>query len=240
MKVLTKRQILLLHSALIQQSGGADGIRDEGLLDSAVNTPFQTFADQELYPSLLEKAARLGFGLICNHPFIDGNKRIGTHAMMVFLDINQMTLSYEDDDLIETILRVASGTLDYNGLLDYLELCCTQMGMEVEFFQSNHEGDLIDEIQSAAGRADGIILNPGGYAHYSVAILDALRLCGVPAVEVLLSEPDEHEPFRKTDIVSFGCQGHFIGEGISGYLHAAAYLTQLLRLDGSAHTHLVM
>ena len=84
------------------------------------------------------------------------------------------------------------------------------------------------------------ILNPGGYAHYSVAILDALRLCGVPAVEVLLSEPDEHEPFRKTDIVSFGCQGHFIGEGISGYLHAAAYLAQLLRLDGSAHTHLVM
>ena len=70
-----------------------------------------------------------------------------------------------------------AGQLDYNGLLDYLELCCTQMGMEVEFFQSNHEGDLIDEIQSAAGRADGIILNPGGYAHYSVAILDALRLC---------------------------------------------------------------
>ena len=95
-----------------------------------------------------------------------------------------------------------AGQLDYNGLLDYLELCCTQMGMEVEFFQSNHEGDLIDEIQSA--------------------------------------EPDEHEPFRKTDIVSFGCQGHFIGEGISGYLHAAAYLAQLLRLDGSAHTHLVM
>ena len=62
----------------------------------------------------------------------------------------------------------------------------------------------------------------------------------MPAVEVLLSEPDEHEPFCKTDIVSFGCQGHFIGEGISGYLHAAAYLAQLLRLDGSAHTHLVM
>ena len=115
MKVLTKRQILLLHSALIRQSGGSDGIRDEGLLDSAVST------DQELYPSLLEKAARLGFGLICNHPFIDGNKRIGTHAMLVFLDINQITLSYEDDDLIETILRVASGTLDYNGLLGWLQ-----------------------------------------------------------------------------------------------------------------------
>ena len=132
------------------------------------------------------------------------------------------------------------GQIDFNTLLDYIEAGCSQMDVQVDFFQSNHEGDLIDEIQSAAGRADGIILNPGGYAHYSVAILDALRLCGVPAVEVLLSEPDEHEPFRKTDIVSFGCQGHFIGEGISGYLHAAAYLAQLLRLDGSAHTHLVM
>ena len=132
------------------------------------------------------------------------------------------------------------GEVDYTGLMDYVQAGCDQLGIETDICQSNHEGDLIDEIQSAADRADGIILNPGGYAHYSVAILDALRLCGVPAVEVLLSEPDEHEPFRKTDIVSFGCQGHFIGEGISGYLHAAAYLAQLLRLDGSAHTHLVM
>lgn len=131
------------------------------------------------------------------------------------------------------------GTVDYNSLLDYLEACCAQMEIEVEFFQSNHEGDLVDEIQSAAGRADGIILNPGGYAHYSVAILDALRVCGLPAVEVMLHEPSEREPFRQTDIVSFGCQGHFIGEGISGYLHAVAYLAQLLRLDGSSHAHIV-
>ena len=101
-----------------------------------------------------------------------------------------------------------AGQIDYNALLDYLEVCCQQMDIQVEFFQSNHEGDLIDEIQSAAGRADGIVINPGGYAHYSVAILDAL--------------------------------GHFIGEGISGYLHACAYLVQLLRIDGSGHTHLVM
>lgn len=80
MRVLSKRQILLLHSALISESGGSDGIRDDGLLDSALNTPFQTFAGQDLYPTVLEKAARLGFGLIRNHPFIDGNKRIGTHA----------------------------------------------------------------------------------------------------------------------------------------------------------------
>ena len=133
-----------------------------------------------------------------------------------------------------------AGQIDYNALLDYLEVCCQQMDIQVEFFQSNHEGDLIDEIQSAAGRVDGIVINPGGYAHYSVAILDALRVCGVPAVEVMLSEPGSHEPFRQTDVVSFGCQGHFIGEGISGYLHACAYLVQLLRIDGSGHTHLVM
>ena len=132
------------------------------------------------------------------------------------------------------------GTIDYDTLLDSIESCCAQMGIETDFFQSNHEGDLIDEIQSAAGRADGIILNPGGYAYYSVAILEALQVCGVPAVEVMLSaDPSGKEPFRSVDVVSFGCQGRFAGEGISGYLHACAYLVQLLRLDGSAQSHLV-
>ena len=133
-----------------------------------------------------------------------------------------------------------AGQIDYNALLDYLEVCCQQMDIQVEFFQSNHEGDLIDEIQSAPGRVDGIVLNPGGYAHYSVAILDALRLCSVPAVEVMLDAPDEREPFRKTDVVSFGCQGHFIGEGPQGYLHACIWLAQLLRTDGSSKAHIVM
>ena len=131
------------------------------------------------------------------------------------------------------------GEIDYPALLDYLEACCQQMGIEPDFFQSNHEGDLIDEIQSAPGRADGIIINPGGYAFYSVAILEALQLCGVPAVEVLMEDPDGHEPFKKADVVSFGCQGRFAGEGISGYLHACSYLVQLLRLDGGAQSHLV-
>ena len=131
------------------------------------------------------------------------------------------------------------GEIDYPALLDYLEACCQQMGIEPDFFQSNHEGDLIDEIQSAPGRADGIIINPGGYAFYSVAILEALQLCGVPAVEVLMEDPDGHEPFKKVDVVSFGCQGRFAGEGISGYLHACSYLVQLLRLDGGAQSHLV-
>ncbi len=121
MKILSKRQILMLHSALVAQSGGLDGIRDEGLLDSALNVPFQTFAEQDLYPTVLEKAVRLGYGLICNHPFLDGNKRIGTHVMLVFLEINQLSLSYEDEELISTILQTASGMLDYNGLLNWVK-----------------------------------------------------------------------------------------------------------------------
>lgn len=121
MKILKKRQILLLHSVLIAESGGSDGVRDEVLLDSAVNTPFQTFSGQDLYPTVLEKAVRLGFGLIRNHPFIDGNKRIGTHAMLVFLNLNSITLSYEDDELISTILSVASGEMDADGLLKWIQ-----------------------------------------------------------------------------------------------------------------------
>ena len=121
MKTLNKSQILMLHSALIAQTGGMDGLRDEGLLDSAIHAPLQTYAGQELYPTILEKAARLGYGLIHNHPFIDGNKRIGTHAMLVFLDINNISLSYDDDELITLILRVASGDLDDKALLDWLK-----------------------------------------------------------------------------------------------------------------------
>lgn len=132
------------------------------------------------------------------------------------------------------------GGMDYNSLMDWLSSCCAQMEIETEFFHSNHEGDLIDELQSAQGRADGIVLNPGGYAHTSVALLDAVRTCGVPTVEVLLEAPDPRESFRQVDIVSFGCQGHFIGEGPDGYLHACAYLAQLLRLEGSPHPHIAM
>ena len=131
------------------------------------------------------------------------------------------------------------GEVDYTGLMDYVQAGCDQLGIETDICQSNHEGDLIDEIQSAPGRVDGIVLNPGGYAHTSVAILDALRLCGVPAVEVMLHDPSGRESFRNTDVVSFGCQGRFAGEGISGYLHACSYLVQLLRLDGSAQSHMV-
>ena len=112
MNMLTKQQILLLHTQLIRQSGGTDGVRDEGMLDSAISQPLQTFDNMELYPGIVYKAVRLGYGLITNHPFVDGNKRIGTHAMLVTLDINGIELQYQDEDLIQLILKIASGKAD--------------------------------------------------------------------------------------------------------------------------------
>lgn len=121
MKILSKQQVLKLHEMLIAQSGGSPEIRDDGLLESALNAPFQSFGDEELYPSLLEKAARLGYGLIKNHPFVDGNKRIGTHTMLVFLAINNAELSYSDDELIQLILGIAAGEYDDKHLLNWLQ-----------------------------------------------------------------------------------------------------------------------
>ena len=133
------------------------------------------------------------------------------------------------------------GRQTYDDLVKLIKRHAEELGVEVEFVQSNHEGDLVDTIQNAYfSHTDGIVFNPAAYTHTSVAILDALRLCGVPAVEVMLHAPDEREPFRKTDVVSFGCQGHFIGEGPQGYLHACIYLAQLLRTDGSSKAHIVM
>lgn len=121
MKILTKDQIILLHAQLIKETGGSDGIRDEGLLDSAILNPFQSFDGKELYPSVLEKGARLGFELIKNHAFIDGNKRIGAHAMLVFLALNGYVFSYTQKELTEIILSVAAGEKDYDGLLLWLQ-----------------------------------------------------------------------------------------------------------------------
>lgn len=120
MKRLSKEQILMLHTQLIQQTGGSDGVRDYNLLDSALETPFQSFGREDLYPTLQAKAARLGYGLIKNHCMIDGNKRIGTHAMLVFLALNGIELSYTQKELYETILDVAAGNITYEGLLEWI------------------------------------------------------------------------------------------------------------------------
>ena len=131
------------------------------------------------------------------------------------------------------------GELDYNAIMDYVQAGCEQLGIETDCCQSNHEGDLVDEIQAAAGRVDGIVLNPGAYAHYSVAILDALRLCGVPAVEVMLHAPDEREPSARRTWCPLAVRATSSGKARS-YLHACIYLAQLLRTDGSSKAHIVM
>lgn len=121
MKKISKRQVLLLHAQLIAQSGGSSGIRDEGLLESALEAPFQEFAGISNYPSIEEKAARLGYGIIQNHPFIDGNKRIGAHVMMALLYINGIQLIYRQEELIEIILAVAAGNSEYRALLQWIK-----------------------------------------------------------------------------------------------------------------------
>lgn len=120
MRRLSKRQVLLLHEQLLSQSGGLQGVRDEGLLESALEAPFQAFGDTDAYPSLQQKAARLGYGLIKNHPFADGNKRIGTHIMLVFLTLNGVELSYSQTELSDIILAVAAGKKEYEDLLGWL------------------------------------------------------------------------------------------------------------------------
>ena len=120
MIILTKSQVLALHQDLLDAHGGDSGIRDEGLLDSALAAPFQTFDNQSLFPSVCQKAVRMGFGLIKNHPFVDGNKRIGTHVMLVLLAINGIELEYTQKELYETILDIASGKTSYDDLLKWV------------------------------------------------------------------------------------------------------------------------
>lgn len=120
MKKLTKEQILSLHRELIRETGGSDGLRDEGLLDSALHAPFLGFGDTEQFPSLQQKGARLGYGLIRNHAFIDGNKRIGAHAMLVFLSLNGIELNYTQVELANMVLGVADGSLQFEDMVHWI------------------------------------------------------------------------------------------------------------------------
>ena len=117
---LTKEQVLILHTQLIESTGGCDGIRGEGLLDSALETPFQSFAGEELYPSIQSKAARLCYGLVKNHAMLDGNKRIGAHTMLVFLAVNGYQLEYTQRELSDVILDVADGKKGYEDILTWI------------------------------------------------------------------------------------------------------------------------
>ena len=116
------------------------------------------------------------------------------------------------------------GTKTYADLVALVRAEAEQLGVETEFLQSNHEGALVDAIQGAYGTADGIILNPAAYTHTSVALLDALKAVGVPAVEVHISDPDAREPFRRVSYVRAACVATVKGRGLDGYVEALRLL----------------
>ena len=113
----SEEKVLLLHQLIIAETGGSADLRDIGLLDSALEGIFQTFGGEELYPSKEEKGARLGYSLISNHAFVDGNKRIGMYVMLTFLEVNGIHMTCTNADVVEAGLGVASGTMHYEDLL---------------------------------------------------------------------------------------------------------------------------
>lgn len=125
------------------------------------------------------------------------------------------------------------GKNTYEDLLAYVRQGCERLGAEVSFYQSNHEGDLVDAIQQARDRVDGLVLNPGAYTHTSIAILDALKAVALPAAEVHISDVTKREPFRQISYAGMACQGHFIGQGIEGYVNAARFLQQIITGKGT-------
>ena len=118
------------------------------------------------------------------------------------------------------------GKRTYADLEEYIGNFCGQMGIEYEIKQSNYEGGLVDAIQSAYGRMDGIVINPAAYTHTSVALLDAVKAVGIPAVEVHVSDPDSREEFRHVSYIRAACVGTVRGHGLPGYLEALRMLVQ--------------
>ncbi len=118
------------------------------------------------------------------------------------------------------------GKSTYNDLCEMIKTHAEKLGIEVELYQSNHEGDIVDKIQSAYGNTDGIVINPAAYTHTSVAILDALKAVAVPAVEVHISDVDSREDFRQISYVRLACIATISGHGFDGYIEAMDILMQ--------------
>ena len=114
-------KIKLLHQLMAEETGGSVGVRDEGLLESAIESAFATFDGFELYPSKEEKAAKLGYSLVSNHAFVDGNKRIGVYVMLSFLELNGIHIESSDEDVIELGLGVADGSMSQDDVLKWIE-----------------------------------------------------------------------------------------------------------------------
>ena len=118
------------------------------------------------------------------------------------------------------------GRETYADLVEKIDRHSKSIGVEVEQFQSNHEGDLVDKIQSAYKNVDGIVINPGAYTHTSIAILDAVKAVGIPTVEVHISKVEEREDFRQISYVRLACVKTITGHGTDGYIEAINYLTE--------------
>ena len=117
---LSKDKVKLLHKYIAQETGGSIGVRDEGLLESALEGIFATFGGQELYPTKEEKGARLGYTLISNHAFVDGNKRIGMYVLLTFLEVNGIRLEATNEEVADVGIKVAAGEMDYESLLNWV------------------------------------------------------------------------------------------------------------------------
>jgi 3-dehydroquinate dehydratase type II len=124
------------------------------------------------------------------------------------------------------------GTGTYQDLLRLIRSRAEELGAEVEFFQSNHEGALVDAIQNAWGQADGIVINPAAYTHTSVALLDAVKAVGIPTVEVHMSDPDARDDFRRVSYIRQACIATIKGRGMQGYLDALELLCRRPQGDG--------
>ena len=123
------------------------------------------------------------------------------------------------------------GTATYEDLCAMIRVHAQNIGVDVELYQSNHEGDLVDRIQAAYSKVDGIVINPAAYTHTSVALLDALKAVGIPAVEVHISDVSKREDFRQVSYVRLYCEKTIAGHGFDGYVEAMDYLCS--RMEGS-------
>ena len=117
----SKEKVLLLHQLMAQETGGTAGVRDFNLLDSALESAFQTFDGKDLYPTKQEKAARFGYGLVSNHSFVDGNKRIGMYVMITFLEVNGIVLNATADEVARVGFALADGSMKYDELLKWIQ-----------------------------------------------------------------------------------------------------------------------
>lgn len=116
----SQEKVLLLHKLITEETGGDPNIRDLALLDSALESAFQTFDGQELYPTKEEKGARIGYALISNHAFVDGNKRIGMYVLLTFLEVNGIRIYPSEEEVVRVGLEVASGKMEYAELLEWI------------------------------------------------------------------------------------------------------------------------